>query len=53
MSKINDNLKQLCIDLLNILEDLRDSGMITEEEYIMHSKVKIDFLNKLEKDHNS
>jgi|GEM_PF-3117774 len=37
-------LQQLCIDLINKLEELRNKGMITEEEYLKQTYLKKKFL---------
>ncbi|WP_202711355.1 hypothetical protein [Sporosalibacterium faouarense] len=49
MKKIEKDLEQLCIDIINLLDNLKAQGAITEEEYIKHTTAKRDFLQKINK----
>ncbi len=44
---IEKQLADLCIDFINIFDKMKADGIITEEEYIKHTKYKKDFLNKI------
>ncbi|WP_161802929.1 hypothetical protein [Caloranaerobacter sp. TR13] len=48
-SKSNDiekQLAELCTNFINIFDKMKTNGIITEEEYIRHTKYKKDFLKK-------
>lgn len=49
MIKIEKELKQLCIEIINLLDSLKIQGSINEEEYLKLSKAKKDFLKKINK----
>lgn len=49
MGKIENDLKNLCLDLLNVLQILEKSNKITKEEYDKYSKSKITFLEEIDK----
>ncbi|WP_427339722.1 hypothetical protein [Caloranaerobacter sp. DY30410] len=44
---IEKQLAELCIDFINIFDKMKTNGVITEEEYIRHTKYKKDFLKKI------
>lgn len=44
---IENDLEELVIYTINILKDLREKGLIDEEEYLEHTKTKEDFLDFL------
>lgn len=46
MTSIENDLKNLCLDFIDILHSLEKSGDITKEEYKQYSKPKIAFLKK-------
>lgn len=41
---IEKQLEMLCVDFLKQLEDLKQKGIISQEEYIKHAKLKRKFL---------
>ncbi|NLY44004.1 MAG: hypothetical protein GX066_08575 [Clostridiaceae bacterium] len=44
-------LKELCIILINILNSMKKEGIIDEQQYLKHTKLKkkfIEYLDKLE-----
>lgn len=45
MEKCEDNLKELCNNMIYALNKLRDKGLINEEEYERHVYLKKQFLN--------
>ncbi len=42
-----NDLKYLCIEMIDLLNDLKKNGLIDEKEYKNHVKSKIDFLKSL------
>lgn len=44
---IENKLKQLCNDIIGLLDNLKEHGTITEEEYIKHTTIKKDFLKTI------
>ncbi|WP_161567259.1 hypothetical protein [Acidilutibacter cellobiosedens] len=46
MGKIENDIEKLCIDLIVILNDLKISGKISEEEYKEYIKEKLIFISK-------
>ncbi|WP_176718836.1 hypothetical protein [Caloranaerobacter ferrireducens] len=49
-SKFNDiekQLAELCTNFINMFDKMKINGIITEEEYIRHTKYKKDFLKKI------
>jgi hypothetical protein len=47
---VNDcefTLTEICKSFLQYLHDLRQKGLISEEEYEEHSKMKLEFLNRI------
>lgn len=45
MEKCEDNLKDLCNNMIYLLNELKDEGLIQEEEYERHIYLKKKFLN--------
>lgn len=43
--KIGKDLELLCIKMLDILGKMKDRGIISEDEYEEHIKLKVAFLN--------
>ncbi|MBV1818237.1 hypothetical protein L0P54_08755 [Anaerosalibacter bizertensis] len=46
MASIENDLKNLCLDFIDVLHSLEKPGDITKEEYEQYSKPKIAFLKK-------
>ncbi len=45
INEVEKELEELCIEYLNILHELREKDIITEEGFEQHSLNKIKFLN--------
>lgn len=45
MEKCEDNLKDLCNNMIYLLNELKDKGLIQEEEYKKHIYLKKQFIN--------
>ncbi|WP_156936339.1 hypothetical protein [Clostridiisalibacter paucivorans] len=45
----SDDLKVLCIEIIKCLDKLKSQGIITEEDYIKHTKLKKKFLDDIQK----
>lgn len=45
MEKFEENLKGLCNQMIYLLEELKDRGLIQNDEYERHIHLKKDFLN--------
>lgn len=45
MGKCEDDLKDLCNNMIYLLNQLKDKGLIKEEEYERHMYLKKRFLN--------
>ncbi|SCG82623.1 hypothetical protein DW1_1024 [Proteiniborus sp. DW1] len=43
---IEGKLCELCSTFINLFDKLQAKGIISQEEYNIHTMVKIDFLNK-------
>ena len=43
---MENELFECCEMMLQLLKQLKDSGQITEEEYVNHIKLKLEFLNE-------
>lgn len=43
---IEKQLAELCTNFINMFDKMKSNGIITEEEYIRHTKYKKDFLKK-------
>lgn len=46
VDKINEDICELCYQFLNLLESLREKGIISDHEFILHSKSKKLFIHQ-------
>jgi|GEM_PF-2848503 len=52
-TNIEEQLKTLCIEVLKRLKELLNQGLITPEEYRLHTSLKEQFLQSIEQKNNS
>jgi len=49
---LEEQLNQMCINFISLLKALKLNGLITEEEYLEHTKIKYIFLEKKSLDYS-
>lgn len=49
INKVEDDIRNLCIEMICLLDKLKQKGLIDDEEYQRHIREKKKFLNSIYK----